>query len=179
LKQEEEFQENRKLGNLIRKVNEDEYEYMIELERELREKERVRILQEQEELQKFREQVKQFEEREQKEKEDLGSIEVVDNRKSSKPTMTPTPSRSTKDLRKAPLLSNSIKIKTKPIRKSESNVTPTTTETIIHVPIVSGQTHRPSSSYTTSSSFADNKVSYPTSGGSLVGYGESDEEVSC
>jgi hypothetical protein len=68
LKQEEEFQENRKFGNLIRKVNEDEYEYLMELERELYEKEKELWLQDQEEVQRFRHQVKQFEEQQQQEK---------------------------------------------------------------------------------------------------------------
>ena len=177
MKQEEEFQENRKLGNLIRKVNEDEYEYLIELERELHEKERTRVLQEQEELQKFREQVKQFEEREQEETVDTISIEA-DNQKPSRPANTNQPSvMSTKDLRKTSLLSKLIKIKTKPIGKNESSVTTSTTEVTTSVPPVSDQTNCPSSSYTPSlSSSSGNKMSY--SSRSLVSYGESDEEVS-
>jgi hypothetical protein len=93
LKQEEEFQEKRKLGNLIREVNEDEYEYLLNMERELDEKERLQSLQDQQEVKHFKEQVKQLEEKcflqqEEEEPESFIKNETFPNKEGNESTLT-------------------------------------------------------------------------------------------
>jgi len=111
LKEEEEFEETWKLGNLIRKVNEDEYEYLLELERELYEKEKEAWLLDQEEVQRFKSQVKQFEEQQQEEAEiSLNRNINYDGALPNKeiPIIVPT-----KNLQKTILCSTKIKVKPK------------------------------------------------------------------
>jgi hypothetical protein len=102
---------------MIRKVNEDEYEYLVDLERELHEKEKQRWLQDQEEVQRFRDQVKQFEEQQQEEEEKTAASDSVDppSRAIGKEEAPAMP----KDLQKTILLSKKIRIKPKSVERQE------------------------------------------------------------